>query len=182
MTVMDALQEFMEQAGIRYRQDQDTSVVKTGFAGKNGLFDSFAEVDEDAGTLLVITLCPVQVPDSHSSAIADLMARINWAIELGNFQMHAEKGVVAFRTSVMFKGTSPDPKVIEHVVFSNWAGMDRYFPAITAVLHTGMSPRDAFELAESPSAPAHEAEPANQARRSRRFGGRLGGLTDGPFN
>lgn len=182
MTVMDALQEFMEQAGIKYRQGEDTSVVKAGFAGKNGLFDSFAEVDDGNETLLVITLCPVQVPDSHRGPIADLVAHINRGIELGNFQMHAEMGVIAFRTSVMFKGTSPDPKVIEHVVFSNWAAVDRYFPAITAVLHAGMSTHEAIDLVKETSAPARRTEQANRPHGPGRFGGRLGEMLGGSNN
>ena len=183
-SIFETVKRRFETKNLRYDQIDEEPVLRTGFGGKNGNFIAYAYVDDSRRLLEVQSMCPVNAPSNKRSAMAELLARINWTLTLGNFELDMNDGEIRFRTSVKLGQDDMDEEIVDHVVFANFITMDRFFPALTSVLYSNVSPEKALKTMASQEesndadkkAACHDTQPNNT-----RFGGRLGDLM-GPSN
>ena len=144
---LEAVKTFLDQHEIRYDQ-LDDHILHAGVGGKNSLFPAFLDIDDEKGSLLVLTIVPASVPQSRRVAVAELPMRINWALLLGNFEMDMEDGQVRVRTSIRLGKTGLTEEAITHVLLANLAMMDSCFGAINTVAFGDTLPKAALKRVE----------------------------------
>jgi hypothetical protein len=69
-------------------------------------------------------------------------------LTIGNFEMDFTDGEIRFKTSLNVTNTELTDDLIRPVVYFNLALMDRYWPALAAVLEDRATPQQAFEQVE----------------------------------
>ncbi len=100
---------------------------------------------DDWGRVLTYSTFPVYVPEHRRTAVAECLARINYVMVFGNFEMDLKDGEVRVRTVVEAYGELGDA-LIERVLNSNLGTTDRYFAPILAVAFGNAAPETVLDL------------------------------------
>jgi hypothetical protein len=141
-TISEKVVAFFKQASYPFTQIDGESSFKTGFCGDNADFRVLVSVDEEDHLLNVYTLCPINVPKKKLPAIAELIARINCNLSLGNFDIDMDDGMIAFRTGIKVGHKELKIEALYILISGNSLIMDHYFPAIASVVYDGsISPK-----------------------------------------
>jgi len=160
---MDAVRGFVEREEWPSQIDEERGLVRMRFRGTSGEWNVAVQVvGADHGKVVVYSLPGPPVPEGRRLDVNEAVARLNWGMVLGNFELDLDGGGVRYRTSADFRGGQPTPDLIGHLVFTNVLMMDRYLPAIEAVAWQGRDPGDAVAEVEARRL-AEEAEAAEDA-------------------
>lgn len=142
------LVKFFETGWFAARNDAQT-FLRLVYAGSNGgEWVCYAQAYEDEQVFVFYSVLPTQVEASRRMLIAELLTRINFGLKLGNFELDLADGEVRYKTSVMLENAAWENAVIRPVVFYNLSMMDRYWPALQALLNNTSSPQEALALIE----------------------------------
>lgn len=134
-------QYFVEEDWEAEKLEGD-SLVRAAFEGENGQWGCFVQVNEEEGQCVFYSIAPIEVPESKRPAMAEFIARANYTILLGNFDLDFDDGEVRYRTGIDVVEDHLTLPLFRSVVIDNLAMMDQYLPSLKAVLETDQSPAE----------------------------------------
>ena len=169
-SMTESLKEFCEKREIPLRKHGDTS-FKIGFVGDTGTFDTYINIYEEEGQIVVRTLLPVKAPLEKLTQACEILMLANGIIHYGNFELCFRTGFIAFKTTAILGRAELHEDINENLVFYNWMYTERFFPAINAVLFADITPKDAIETLKPQERPQAQA---NDVDTSKLIGDRLG--------
>ena len=70
------------------------------------------------------------MPEDRRAETAVRIARTNWGLVIGNFEMNWETGEVRYKTSADLRDIDPVDMVIGRLIHANVLTMDRYLPEV----------------------------------------------------
>jgi hypothetical protein len=123
-------------------------LLRTRYKGTHGSWEVQARAFEDLRTVVFYSICPNRVGPSERPAVAELCARANCEMLVGNLQMDWDSGEVRLRTSLDLESDVLSPNLINQLVAANVLQLDRLLPALSSVI-SGESP-PATALAQVP--------------------------------
>lgn len=145
--VIPALAEYLQSTDHSFELDAINDVLHAGLEGADGRW-RFAAFQDKAGRFAMVSLIPLNAAEPRRAACIELFARINGEIGLGHFSYDFNDGELTYRTSVpLSKGGRLSKTLIEDVIRGHHVIVDRFLPAISAVLFAGFSPERALVLA-----------------------------------
>jgi hypothetical protein len=148
--VFDSVIAFLQEDDWRYEEISGESAIRFGFTGKNARYDCFGRVNEGHEIFVFYTIVPLRVPESQLLTIAELLARINYGLNIGNFELDMTDGEIRYKTSIDVEGGELSPRMVETLISVNISTTDRYFPSFTDVMYTGSDPASAVARIENP--------------------------------
>jgi len=179
-SITKTVKSFFKQEAIKFEQMSHDSIFKIGFAGNNGCFLGYVAVDDKRRTVHIQTISPVKAPRDKRLKAAELIARINHRLLIGNFELDMDSGLIAYRTSIILGNGDLHDDMIEYLLFLNWMAIDRFFPAINLVFFADISPKRAIEMVKKEcSLPPDSPDDTNH---DGFFHGRLGDILGGSLN
>ena len=95
-------------------------------------------------------IVPLRVPEAQRPMIAELLARINYGLNIGNFELDMNDGEIRYKTSIDVEGGELTSRMAETVIAINISTTDRYFPSFTDVMYAGVAPVEAVARIERP--------------------------------
>jgi hypothetical protein len=146
--IWEAVVEFFTQDGWAFIQSPDQPILNTKFASDHGDFICFGKVREAQSQFVFYTSFPTKIPEDKRLAIAELLTRANSGMVAGNFEMDFEGGDVFHKVSIDVDNDRLTPALVENMVYSSVFSMEKYFPAMMAVLYGDASPQDAIAKVE----------------------------------
>ena len=129
--------------------DEDREIIRTGVTAKNASYRMIFDAREDTEQLLLYLLCAYQVPDDRRLAAAEFMARANFGLVLGNFELDMEDGEVRYRVSIDIEGGELTNKMVRNMIGAGVVTLDRYFPGLMAVCYADRDPKEAVTEVEA---------------------------------
>lgn len=151
--IMDALIKFFTEDEWPFEQIEGKPFLRTGFRGRNGSWNCFAQAREDQYRFIFYSIYPGNVPEHKRPAMAEFLTRANYGLIIGNFEMDYSDGEIRYKTSIDVEGDELTSALIKQLVYANVMTMDRYLPGIRKVIETDISPRDAIiEIEGAPGA------------------------------
>jgi len=102
------------------------------FEGENGRFWVYSQIPNDVDVLLCYGLCPFDVSLDRRGPAADLVARLNFGLRLGNLELDMDSGQIRFKTSLDFRGLDLSRVLILNLLLPCAYTMDGFLPALTA--------------------------------------------------
>jgi hypothetical protein len=136
-TIYDQLRDYFASTGLDVDEHADAGWVATEGFGEHGSWLLVGQAHEDAGSLAVYSVLPVHVPEERRTAVALLLARINYGLIIGNFELDLDDG------EVRFKASGPAGTPLPPLVATVLGQTDRWLPALQAVA-AGEDPAAAF--------------------------------------
>ena len=127
---------------------EGASAVSLSFRGVNGRWACLAQAREAEAQLLFYSICPVAVQEAQLPAAAEMIARANAGLILGNFELDYDDGEIRFKTSIDVEGDRLTTALARRMVHANVATTDQYLPALRAVLDEGVAPAEAIARIE----------------------------------
>ena len=143
-SMIEAVAEVFKQAGWKYELDADDQGIRAHIAGTNG--DWLFWVLVEGSVMTMLSALPMGVPKARRSPCAELLTRINCASRIGVFTVDFDDGDLCCKYSFVLAGEIPAEQLNLLVHFS-LERMDRYFPAIMAVVYAGVPPTEALQRA-----------------------------------
>jgi len=171
-TITESVKRFLNHDKARFDRIYENHVLKMGFEGANRTFFCHINANEESRTLRAHTISPIKVPENKRQQTAELIARINHFLVLGNLEIDMDDGEATYKTSVILGRSSLHQDVVKHLLYANWMASDKYCPAVSAVAFGNVSPEGAAETMRcSLQSDPDDIEDDNKKKR---FNGRLG--------
>jgi hypothetical protein len=136
----------LKEKGWEFDVDEAQGRVRSAVTSDNGEWTFFVAVDDGDGVCMTVSVFPQRCPANRRRVCLELLARINWTLRLGCFEMDCDSGRIGFRTACPFSPGRVDGDRVRQVLGFNIAFMDRMFPVIMSVLYGSVSPRRALEV------------------------------------
>ena len=146
--ILDAVISFFKEDDWTFTQVEDRPILRLGFQGDNGQWTCYAQAREEETQLLFYSLCPVKAPEDKRPAVAEFLARANYGLFIGNFELDFGDGEIRFKTSIDVEGERLSPALVRPLVYTNVLMMDRYLPGLMSVIYGGETPAEAVAKVE----------------------------------
>jgi hypothetical protein len=138
------LGQFLAEDGWHPQQIEGKLIYRMGFSGKNGQMTCYAQVREKLQQFLFYAVAPIKVPEKGRVAVAEFIARANYGIRIGNFEIDFSDGEVRYKSSLDFEGATLSPALIKNAIYPAVQTMDRYQPSMMTVIYGGESAAEAI--------------------------------------
>jgi hypothetical protein len=147
--LFDTVKRFFFNDEWYYIELESRPVLRLNHWGANGRFTCQAEINEAQKIFYFYSYFPVNVPQEKQVVVAELITRANYGMRVGNFEMDYEDGEVRFKTSVDVENHELTQALVSNHVYANVWTMDRYLPALIAVIYGTISALEALEKVEN---------------------------------
>ncbi len=145
--------------------DEENKLLRSVIEGDNGEWRIVLSASEEDQVCLMLSILPHKCPPHRRSACAELLSRINYALRVGCFEMDFDTGRINFKTSYPFAEGQLDDELLKKVVLFNINFMDKYLPAVMAVIYAGTSPAKAQASVEKKKKPSKQNSRRVSSRR-----------------
>lgn len=147
--LIDKVIQFFNTDQWHFAENEDESVVRVSFGGQNGRWGCYAQVREAEQQLIFYSVYPEVIPNKKRNQIAVLLTLINYDLAIGNFELSLNGGHLRYKTSIDVEGTELNLALIKQLVYNNVFIMDKYYPAVEAVLSEEASPEETVNRIEN---------------------------------
>jgi len=115
---------------LEYEEVND-SVLRLKFQGQNGEWVCVIGVDEVNHQCVVYSTFPTPIPLKWRNACATLLAKQNYELTIGNFELDLEDGDLRFRTAISLGSARLTPSLFRELLTANIETMDQHFSQFT---------------------------------------------------
>lgn len=148
--VFDSVIAFLREDDWKYEEIPDELAIRFAFSAKNARFECFGRTNEDHEIFVFYSIVPVRAPAEQRTQVAELLARINYGLNIGNFELDMNDGEIRYKTSIDVEGGDFSSRMVETLISVNISTTDRYFPSLMDVIYAGVSPAEAVVRVEHP--------------------------------
>lgn len=150
-TLLEKLRHFFDNDDWKYQQMDDRPILTGGFKGDSGSWRFIAQAKEERGQLFVYSILDTNVPDAKLHDVAEFLARANYGLSIGNFELDFNDGEIRYKTSVDVSDNEElvNDTLVKNLVYINMVTVDQYFPGLMAVIYGGKKPAEAIEEIEN---------------------------------
>lgn len=145
----EKLIQHLDEHEVRYLANSDSSSIYAEFRGEVGTYRIIAAVDAEIGLFQVFGYSPVRVPAGARPAIAETLARANYGLKLGKFELDFHDGELRFQAAQILSDDNLDDNIIGRVMGTTIAMLDMYLPAVLSVIYGNELPEDAIRCVEA---------------------------------
>ncbi|BAM04496.1 YbjN domain-containing protein [Phycisphaera mikurensis] len=129
----ERIQEWLLEKELKHEFDENREIFKLGFSGDHG--DVRMAISVESDSVRIVTHPANKVPAAQRAAIAEAVARANYGMKVGCFELDLDDGELLFKVSHLTGGERVDDRVLEHLVFVGPAMCERYLPAFLSVIY-----------------------------------------------
>jgi len=116
----------LQNNGLEYEEVND-NVLRLKFQGQNSEWICVIGVDEANHQCIVYSTFPTPIPLDWRSACATLLAKQNYELTIGNFELDLEDGDLRFRTAISLGSDRLTPSLFQELLTANLEIMDQHF-------------------------------------------------------
>jgi hypothetical protein len=115
---------------------------------EHGRWESFALALEEEQRFAVYSQLDLVLPADQIPAAALLVARVNYGLPVGNWELDVDDGSLRFKTSIDLAGTALAPAMAARLVDRNLVVVDQYLEAFAGFAEGRLDVEAAIHLAE----------------------------------
>ena len=149
--LLDVAEEYLTNIGWKFEKDEDRDVIKTGVNAGNASFRLLIYSFEDKDLFTVYVVQDNNIPETKRLAVAEFIARANYGLNLGNFDMDMDDGELGYKVSIDVEKGALSTDMVGNMVGAGVTTMDKYYPGLMAVLFGNVSPAEAILQIEKPA-------------------------------
>lgn len=157
----EELVHLLDEREIGYSTGDDQS-VRTDLRGEVASYRIVARVEAELDLFQVFGYSPMRVPEGCRPAIAEAVARANYGLRLGKFELDLDDGELRFQVVQILTGESVGEEVIDRMIGTTLNMLDMYLPAFLSVIYANELPKDAVGRVEAGCRGPSEMESENQ--------------------
>lgn len=146
--IFEKMLHFFSQDDWAFATTPGETTLRLAFQGKSAQWTCYAQAREQQQQFVFYSICPLKVPETKNLAIAEFIARANFGMIIGNFELDFTDGEIRYKTSINVEGANLTFPQIKRLVYANVTMMDQYLPGIMSVLDGDVEPKDAIAQIE----------------------------------
>ncbi|MFH7025001.1 MAG: YbjN domain-containing protein [Heteroscytonema crispum UTEX LB 1556] len=146
--IFEEMLDFFVEEGWHYTKIKGEPVLRLSFEGKNSKWTCYAKARVQEQQMVFYSICPVNASESKLLAIAEFIARANYGMIVGNFELDFTDGEIRYKTGIDVESASLSFPLIKQLVYTNVTVMDEYLPGIISVINGEVSPVNAIAKIE----------------------------------
>jgi hypothetical protein len=123
-----------------------------------GSYRIIAAIDAESELFQVFGYSPVRVPEGARPAVAETIARANYGLKVGKFELDFDTGELRFQAAQILTEDSLEESVIDRLMGTTMSMLDMYLPAVLSVIYGNELPKDAIRGVEVGRCQNGEAE------------------------
>jgi hypothetical protein len=154
----EKLIQHLDEREVRYLTNGESRSICADFRCDVGTYRIIAAVDADSELFQVFGYSPVRVPEGARSAVAETIARTNYGLKVGKFEMDVDSGELRFQAAQILTEDCLEETVIDRLLGTTMSMLDMYLPAVLSVIYGNELPQDAIRCAEAGRCQSGEAE------------------------
>ncbi|MCL4206456.1 MAG: YbjN domain-containing protein [Pirellulaceae bacterium] len=143
----EELLSLLDERDIGYSASDDQS-IRTDLRGDVAAYRIVARVDDQYDLFQVFGYCPLHVPHGCRPAVAEAIARANYGLRLGKFELDLDDGELRFHIAQMLAYGMIGEEVIDRMIGAAVNMLDMYLPAFLSVVYANEPPSAAIERVE----------------------------------
>ena len=148
-SIYDVIEQFVQQQDWSYDRLDEHQALRFGLSTENASFQCYAQVDEDREQCCVYACMPNHAEEDKRLAAAEFVARANYGMRIGNFELDMEDGEVRFKVAVDVEGSKLTDVMVRNMIACAITCSDRYYPGLMQVLYGNTSPKAAVQQVET---------------------------------
>lgn len=102
--VFDSVVAFLQEDDWRYEEIPGELAIRFSFSGKSARYECFGQANEDHEIFVFYSIVPIRVAEEQRQIVAELLARINYGLNIGNFELDMTDGEIRYKTSIDVEG------------------------------------------------------------------------------
>ena len=137
--IAGAVDAFLKAEGLFYSFDEERGMFRFGmqYDGRMQKMDIAVRIRDD---YFIVYAIPPLTANGCLPEMAEFIARVNYGLQNGCFEMDYEDGEIRFRTFVDCDGQLPGENVIRNGIYTAVAMMRRYGDGVAAVIFGAQTP------------------------------------------
>ncbi len=144
-SLFEIVSDYLTARNLRYSRTEDCTSFTVCYRLNHTCVTCTIRVDEESGYLSCITRSGIVVAKDKFEAAAEFVARANYGLGIGAFQLDYDDGDLCFKTSLFADAAELSPRMIRHLVKKNVNFYDNLYPGIVDVLYRDIAPAQALE-------------------------------------
>jgi hypothetical protein len=147
-TAFSAVTSFLESRGFEYFPHAKENRVGFTLGAAQADYRFSVRITGNLEHLEYIACCPFRIRKELRSSVAELIARANFGMLDGKFELDMNDGEVRFHLVHALGDGELSVKMVERLYRACVYTLDRYIPAFMQHIHAGYTPEDAIFHAE----------------------------------
>lgn len=143
-TLFATVTRFFDQRHWRYERMEGQSGLRTAFAGRHETWHCMVAVNEAEQQVAFFSMVAAAVVPEHRLAVAEIIARTNFGIGLGSFEIDFSDGEVRCKTCVSVADGELTQALLGNLVRCNTALVERHAARIRRVASGEQTPTQAM--------------------------------------
>jgi hypothetical protein len=155
---LDQLCRYLDDDGFGHSVREDGTGIETGFRARTGTFHMLIFLRQDPALVGAIVRIPEIVPEPKRPQMADALARANYGLSLGCFELDMSTGELDFRVSMPTAGANLSHEQFRALLGSAMWTTDRYHRALCRLIYADdLSPAEVIAEVEMAEAERNQA-------------------------
>lgn len=148
---VDTVRQVLDEAELNasFKLVQGTPTFQIDFKGDEPPVTGLAYVLEDEERLLFYLQYHEAAAPEHRHTLAEFIARANFGIVIGNFEMDYETGGARYKTSVDYHGCELPAQIVRNAILDAMDSVGLYSDALLKVMRGEMEPNEAISEVEA---------------------------------
>jgi hypothetical protein len=147
--ILDLLRSYLDEDGMEYRVREGCPVLEGGYRGDNAPFVIRISINDAPLSVLVTVTMPVVIAEDQRVAMADAVARANFGLLFGCFDLDMSDGTLGFRNSMPVCDGTVTHEQFRRLVGPAMGTADRYLRAFNRLIYgDDLSPAEAIAEVE----------------------------------
>ena len=151
----EELIHLLDEREIGYSTSDDQA-IRTDLRGEVATYRIVARVEAEVDLFQVFGYSPLRVPEGCRPAIAEAIARANYGLRLGKFELDLDDGELRFQLAQILTFDTVGEEVIDRMIGTTLNMLDMYLPAFLSVIYANELPKDAIGRVEAAFRPPNE--------------------------
>ncbi len=153
----EELIHLLDEREIGYSASDDQA-IRTDLRGEVATYRVVARVEAESDLFQVFGCSPLRVPEGCRPAIAEAVARANYGLRLGKFELDLDDGELRFQMAQILTFDAVGEDVIDRMIGTAINMLDMYLPAFLSVIYANELPKDAVGRVEAAYRRSSETE------------------------
>lgn len=149
----EVVSDYLTAKNLRYSRTEDCTSFTVCYRLNHTCVTCTIHVDEESRYLSCSTRSGIIVAEDKFEAAAEYVARANYGLGIGAFQIDYEDGDFCLRTSLYAGASELSPQMIRHLLRKNVNSYDFFHPGIVDVLYRDVAPARALEKVKQEKQP-----------------------------
>jgi hypothetical protein len=147
--MMRTIKRYLKSLDWHYEQLNDRPILTSTYEGDHGQWDVFLLANEETCRATFLSRLKTKIPEAKRAAVNEYLARANFGMTLGAFEMDFEDGEIRFRLDIDVEGNTLREKQVGILFLLGVTVVDKYLPGLMAVTYANKPPKEACQQAEA---------------------------------